>query len=76
MGKKLNTCRNLVGKPEGKGLLGRPGHSVIIKWISRTERWDGIDLINLAESKDQLLDPMNMVVNLWVYKMLRNFLSS
>jgi hypothetical protein len=26
MGEKLNACRVLVGKPEGKGPVGRPTH--------------------------------------------------
>jgi hypothetical protein len=32
---KMNAYRVLVGKPEGKGPLGRPGHNwlIILKWI-------------------------------------------
>jgi hypothetical protein len=35
MGKKMNTYRIFVGKPEGKRLLGRPRHKwvKILKWI-------------------------------------------
>jgi hypothetical protein len=29
MGEKKNACRLLVGKPEGKTLLGRPRH----RWV-------------------------------------------
>jgi hypothetical protein len=41
MGEKINACRLLVGKPEGKRLLGRPrlGGWIILGWI--LERWDG-----------------------------------
>jgi hypothetical protein len=31
MGKKINSYKILVGKPEGKGPLGRP--RTILKWI-------------------------------------------
>jgi hypothetical protein len=41
MGEKRNTCRLLVGKPEGKRLLGRPK----CRWMDKLgwilERWDG-----------------------------------
>jgi hypothetical protein len=42
MGEKRNAYRLLVGKPEGKGPLGRPKHSgwIILGWI--LERWDGV----------------------------------
>jgi hypothetical protein len=37
MEEKTNACRNLVGKPEKKGPLGRLGigRSIILKWISK-----------------------------------------
>jgi hypothetical protein len=37
MGEKRNTCRILVGKPEGKRPLGG---RIILEWI--LERWDGV----------------------------------
>jgi hypothetical protein len=41
MGAKRTAYRILVGKPEGKGPLGRPRHDrIILKWIS--ERQDGV----------------------------------
>jgi hypothetical protein len=39
MGEKRNAYRLLVGKPEGKRPLGRPGW-IILGWI--LERWDGV----------------------------------
>jgi hypothetical protein len=41
MGEKMNTSRLLVGKPEGKRLLGRPRR----RWMDNvriSERWDGV----------------------------------
>jgi hypothetical protein len=41
MGEKRNAYRLLVGKPEGKRLLGRP----IRRWVDNVrilERWDGM----------------------------------
>jgi hypothetical protein len=40
MGENRNTYRLLVGKPEGKRLLGRPR----LRWVDNTrmERWDGV----------------------------------
>jgi hypothetical protein len=42
MGEKRNAYRLLVGKPEGKRLLGRPRRTwlIILGWI--LERWDGV----------------------------------
>jgi hypothetical protein len=42
MGEKRNAYRLLVGKPEGKRPLRRPGHRwwIILGWI--LERWDGV----------------------------------
>jgi hypothetical protein len=53
MGKKRGACRILVGKPEGEKPLGRPRHRgrTILKWI--LERRDGMDLVDVAQERDQ-----------------------
>jgi hypothetical protein len=78
MEEKLDAGRNLVGKPEGKGPLGTPGHSwehnitVDLKEVG----WEGVDWTYLAQDKDQLWDHLNIVVNLLVHEMLGCILSS
>jgi hypothetical protein len=51
---KRNVCGVLVGKPEGKRPLGRPGcrWDDYIKMNLGEIGWDGIDWINLAHYKD------------------------
>jgi hypothetical protein len=56
MGEKRNAYRILVGKPEGKRLLGRPRH----RW------WVDSIKINLAQERDQWRTFVNTVMNLWV----------
>jgi hypothetical protein len=55
MGAKRNAYRILVGKPEGKTLLGRPRRRWVgnIKMDLRETGWDGIDWIDLAYYRDQ-----------------------
>jgi hypothetical protein len=50
MGEKRNACRVLVGKPEGKRLLGRPRRrwEYNIKMDLREIGWGGMDWIDLA----------------------------
>jgi hypothetical protein len=50
MGEKRNAYRILVGKPEGKSLLGRPRRRWVgnIKMDLREIGWDGMDWIDLA----------------------------
>jgi hypothetical protein len=45
MGEKRNAYRILVGKPEGKRLLGRPRRRWVdnIKMVLREIGWDGMD---------------------------------
>jgi hypothetical protein len=49
-GEKRNAYRLVVGKPEGKSLLGRPRRMRVdnIKMNLREIRWDGMDWIDLA----------------------------
>jgi hypothetical protein len=55
MGKKRNAYRLLVGKPEGKRLLGRPRH----RWADNIKidlleiGWGGVDWIGLAQDWDK-----------------------
>jgi hypothetical protein len=64
MGEKRNTYRILMGKPEGKRPLGRWVDN--IKMDLREIGWGGMDLIDLAQDRDQWKAIMNMVVNVWV----------
>jgi hypothetical protein len=67
MGEKRNACRILVGKPEGKGPLGRPRcREDNIKMDLREIGWGGMDWIGLAQDGDQWRAPVNTVMNLWV----------
>jgi hypothetical protein len=53
MGEKRNSCRVLVGNPERKRPLGRPGHrwEDNIKLNLRQAGWDGMDWIHLAKDR-------------------------
>jgi hypothetical protein len=55
MREKRNAYRILVGKPDGKRLLGRPRRRWVdnIKMELREIRWDGMDLVDLAQDRDQ-----------------------
>jgi hypothetical protein len=57
-----------VGKPEGKRLLGRPRCRWVgnIKMDLREVGWDGMDLIDLAQNRDQWKVLVNAVMNLRV----------
>jgi hypothetical protein len=50
MGHKRTAYRILVGKPEGKGPLGRPRHRWVnnVKMDLRKIGWDGMDWIDLT----------------------------
>jgi hypothetical protein len=54
MGKTRNAYRILVGKPEGKKLLGRPRRRWVdnIKMDLREIEWANMDWIELAEYRD------------------------
>jgi hypothetical protein len=55
VGEKRNTCRVLVGNPEGQRPLERPrrGWEDIIRMDLREIGWGGMDWIDLAEDRDQ-----------------------
>jgi hypothetical protein len=67
-GAKRNTCRILVGKPEGKRPLGRPRHRWVdnIKMDIREIGWDDMDWMDLAQDRDQWRALVNTVMNLRV----------
>jgi hypothetical protein len=55
MGEKMNACRILVGKSEGKRPMGIPRRRWVdnIKMDLREIGWDGMDFIHLAHDRDQ-----------------------
>jgi hypothetical protein len=68
MGEKRNAYRILVGKPEGKRLLGRPRRrwEDNIKMDLREIGWSGMDWSDLAQERDQWRAGVNTVMNLRV----------
>jgi hypothetical protein len=66
--KKMNACRILMGKPEGKRPLGRPRRRWMdnIKTDLREIEWDGVDWIHMAQDRDQWRALVNTVLNLRV----------
>jgi hypothetical protein len=65
---KRNACRIMVGNPEGEKPLGRPKRRWVdnIKIDLREIGWDGRDLIDLAQDRDQWRALVNTVMNLRV----------
>jgi hypothetical protein len=65
MGEKRYPYRILVGKPEGKRLLGRPRHRSVdnIKMDLREIGCDGMDLIDVAQDSDQWRALVSTVMN-------------
>jgi hypothetical protein len=55
MGEKRNSYKILVGKSEGKRLLGRPRRRWVdnIKMYLKEIRWDGVDWIDVAQDRNQ-----------------------
>jgi hypothetical protein len=60
--------RILVGMPERKGPLGRPRRRWVnnIKMDHKEIGWDGVDWIDLAQSRDRWRALVNTVMNLRV----------
>jgi hypothetical protein len=67
-GEKRNAYRIFVGKPEGKGPLGRPRRRWVdnIKMELREMGWDGVDWTDLAQDRHQWRALVNMLMNLWI----------
>jgi hypothetical protein len=67
-GEKRDACRLLVGKPEGKRLVGRPRR----RWADNIRmdlgeiRWSDVEWIGLAQDKNRWRDLVNSVLNLRV----------
>jgi hypothetical protein len=68
MGERRGAYRALVGKPEGRRLLGRPRRrwEDNIKMDLREVGWGGMDWINLAQDRDRWRGLVNTVMNLRV----------
>ena len=68
MGEVRGAYRVLVGKPEGKRLLGRPMRrwEDNIKMDHRKLGWGAMDWIDLAEDRDRWRTLVNAAINLWV----------
>jgi hypothetical protein len=66
MGENRIACRIFVGKPGGKGPLGRPRRSSVnnIKVDVREIIWDGMDWINMGQDRDHQIALLNTVMNL------------
>jgi hypothetical protein len=67
-GEKRNVYMVLVGKPEGKKPLERPGR----RWVDNIKvdlgetGWGGMDWIGLAQVRDQWRTLVNVIMNRWV----------
>jgi hypothetical protein len=68
MVEKRNAYRTLVGKPKGRRPLGRPRR----RWVDNTKMdlreigWDGVELIDMTQDRDQWRALVNTVLNLRV----------
>jgi hypothetical protein len=67
-GETRNAYRILVGEPEGNRPLGRLRHRWVenIKMDLRQIGWDGVELIELAQERDQWRALVNTVMHLRV----------
>jgi hypothetical protein len=66
MGEKRNVYRLLVGKPEGKRPLGRPGQMCVdnIKMDLAEVGWDGVEWIGLPHDRVKRKALVDTVMNL------------
>jgi hypothetical protein len=64
-GEKMNACRILVGRPEGKRIVGRPR----CRWVDSIKKnlrgigWGNMDWIDLAQDRDQWRALVNTIMN-------------
>jgi hypothetical protein len=67
-GEKRNSCRFLVGKPEGKRTLGRLRR----RWLDNIRKdlveigWGDVAWIGLAQDRDKWRALVNSVLTLWI----------
>jgi hypothetical protein len=68
MGEKRNSYRLLMGRPEGKKLLGRPRRMWVhnIRIHLKEMGWDSMDWIDLAQDRDQWRALVSTVMDLLV----------
>ena len=67
MGERRGVYRVLVGKPEGKGPLGRPRHRWEDNNMDLQEAGSGgMDWMELARDRKRLREPVTAVMNLRV----------
>jgi hypothetical protein len=78
MGERRNAYRIMVGKPDGKRLVGRPRHRLVdnIKMDLKEIGWGDMDWISLSQDRDQWMALVNSVMNLRVPLNGGKFLSS
>jgi hypothetical protein len=65
-GDKRNACRLLVGKPEGKRLLGSPRHRSVdsIRIDLQEVGWGDVDWIGVAQEWNRWRALVNSVLNI------------
>ena len=68
MGDRRNAYRVLVGRPEGRRLLGRPRRrrEDTIRGDFQEMGWGSMDWIALVQKRDKCRALVNVVLNLWV----------